>query len=41
MNLSIKTIESHRGNIKRKLAIETSAELAQRATRWVETGRGR
>lgn len=41
MNLSIKTIESHREHIKRKLAIATSAELAQRATHWVETGRSR
>ncbi len=41
MNRSIKTIESHREHIKRKLAIATSAELAQRATQWVETGRCR
>ena len=37
--LSIKTIESHREHIKHKLTIETAAELAQRATQWVETGR--
>lgn len=40
LNLSIKTIESHREHIKQKLGIESAAELAQRATQWVETGRG-
>ena len=39
LHLSIKTIESHREHIKHKLTIESAAELAQRATRWVETGR--
>ncbi len=39
LHLSVKTIESHREHIKHKLSIETAAELAQRATRWVETGR--
>ena len=39
VNLSIKTIESHREHIKQKLNLESSAELAQRATQWVETGR--
>lgn len=39
LHLSIKTIESHREHIKNKLALETAAELAQRATQWVETGR--
>jgi len=39
LHLSIKTIESHREHIKQKLRIESSAELAQRATQWVETGR--
>lgn len=37
--ISIKTVESHREHIKQKLAIATGAELAQRATQWVETGR--
>ena len=41
LNLSIKTIESHREHIKSKLSLETTAELAQRATQWVETGRSR
>jgi DNA-binding NarL/FixJ family response regulator len=39
LHLSIKTIESHRQHIKGKLRIESTAELAQRATQWVETGR--
>jgi len=38
LHLSIKTIESHREHIKRKLSIVSGAELAQRATQWVETG---
>lgn len=39
LHLSIKTIESHREHIKQKLNLDSSAELAQRATQWVETGR--
>ena len=39
LHLSIKTVESHREHIKQKLSIESAAELAQRATQWVETGR--
>jgi len=39
LNLSVKTIESHREHIKQKLTLETSAELSRRATQWVETGR--
>lgn len=39
LHLSIKTIESHREHIKQKLHLEFGAELAQRATQWVETGR--
>jgi DNA-binding NarL/FixJ family response regulator len=41
LTLSIKTIESHLEHIKNKLNLESSAELAQRATQWVETGRTR
>jgi len=41
LSLSIKTIETHREHIKNKLSLETTAELAQRATQWVETGRSR
>ncbi len=36
---SIKTIESHLEHIKNKLGLGPAAELAQRATQWVETGR--
>mgnify|MGYP000606224127 CR=1 FL=1 len=39
LRLSPKTVGTHREHIKHKLAIESAAELAQRATRWVETGR--
>ena len=39
LHLSIKTVESHREHIKHKLTIESGAELARRATLWVETGR--
>lgn len=34
--LSVKTVESHRGNIKLKLRLRSSAELRQHAARWVE-----
>ena len=34
--LSVKTVESHRGNIKLKLRLRSSAELRQQAARWVE-----
>jgi DNA-binding NarL/FixJ family response regulator len=36
---SVKTIESHLEHIKNKLDLGSAAELAQRATQWVETGR--
>ena len=39
LHLSIKTIESHREHLKQKLRLDSSAELAQRASQWVETGR--
>jgi DNA-binding NarL/FixJ family response regulator len=39
LSRSVKTIESHIAHIKNKLVIDTAAELAQRATQWVETGR--
>jgi len=41
LSLSIKTVESHRENIKNKLTIESSAELAERAVQWVATGQKR
>ena len=34
LNLSIKTIESHRSNIKKKLGLGTSGELARSAMQW-------
>lgn len=37
LRLSIKTIESHRGKIKNKLALNSSAELARSAAQWVAT----
>ena len=37
LNLSVKTIESHRGHIKRKLNIESTEKLAHRAIQWIET----
>lgn len=36
LNLSVKTIESHRENIKRKLDFNSARELVDRATRYVE-----
>jgi|KBSSwiStaDraftv2_1062776.scaffolds.fasta_scaffold35287_4 DNA-binding NarL/FixJ family response regulator len=39
LSRSIKTVESHIEHIKNKLAIQSAAELARRATHWVETGR--
>ena len=36
MGLSLKTIESHRTNIKKKLGIDRAAEFMQRAVLWVE-----
>ncbi len=34
LNLSIKTIESHRANIKRKLGLASAGELTRRAIQW-------
>jgi DNA-binding NarL/FixJ family response regulator len=39
LNRSVKTIESHLEHIKNKLGLLSAAELAHRATQWVETGR--
>ena len=36
LNRSVKTIESHRENIKRKLGLNSGRELIERATKWVE-----
>jgi DNA-binding NarL/FixJ family response regulator len=35
LKLSVKTIESHRENIKRKLGLRSGAELTGQATAWV------
>ena len=40
LSRSVKTIESHLEHIKNKLGLKSAAELAHRATFWVETGRG-
>jgi DNA-binding NarL/FixJ family response regulator len=37
LNLSGKTVEAHRANIKRKLELKTGPELVRYAVRWVET----
>jgi DNA-binding NarL/FixJ family response regulator len=34
LNLSVKTIETHRAQIKRKLGLRNSTELVQRAVEW-------
>ena len=36
MNLSVKTIETHRENIKRKLGLSSGRQLAVRAIKFVE-----
>lgn len=36
LHLSIKTIESHRENIKRKLKLDNATELLQHAIKWVQ-----
>ncbi len=36
LKLSVKTIESHRENMKRKLGLNSGAELKERAAKWVE-----
>jgi DNA-binding NarL/FixJ family response regulator len=36
LNLSVKTIETHRENIKRKLGLNSDQQLVERATRYVE-----
>lgn len=37
LHVSIKTVEAHRVNIKRKLGVSTAPELIRYAVRWVET----
>jgi DNA-binding NarL/FixJ family response regulator len=41
LNLSVKTVDSHRMHIKEKLAIKTAPELVQRAVHFVEAELGR
>lgn len=38
LHLSVKTIESHRENVKRKLHLPDATELVRHAVRWVEYG---
>lgn len=40
MHLSVKTIESHRANIKRKLNLDNATQLLQHAIQWVQSGGG-
>jgi DNA-binding NarL/FixJ family response regulator len=35
LHLSVKTIESHRENIKKKLMLQTNQELVRRSVQWV------
>ncbi len=37
LHLSIKTVETHRAHIKRKLNLATASELVRFAVRWIET----
>ncbi len=38
LKLSVKTVETHRGHIKRKLQLRNAAELMQHAVNWVQNG---
>jgi DNA-binding CsgD family transcriptional regulator len=40
LHLSVKTVESHRENIKHKLRLSSSARLCDRAAKWVEETSG-
>lgn len=41
LNVSIKTVETHRQRIKNKLQVDTSTQLTRKATLWVSVERGR
>jgi hypothetical protein len=36
LDLSVKTVEAHQENIKRKLQLSSCAELRERAANWIE-----
>ena len=40
LGVAIKTVESHRENIKRKLEISNASELVQKAIHWVQSTKG-
>ncbi|HEX4697332.1 MAG TPA: LuxR C-terminal-related transcriptional regulator, partial [Candidatus Udaeobacter sp.] len=40
VELSVKTVESHRENIKHKLQLSSSVQLCERAAKWVEKASG-
>lgn len=40
LNLSVKTIETHRAHIKQKLKLKNATELVHRAYHWIETSAG-
>ena len=40
LTLSVKTIESHRDNVRQKLGLESSGELIRYATIWLERAAG-
>ena len=40
LHLSVKTVEVHRLNMKRKLGLESASDLVSFAIRWAESGRG-
>jgi DNA-binding NarL/FixJ family response regulator len=40
LHISVKTVESHRANIKEKLHLNTATELMRHAVRWVEDTAG-
>ena len=37
LHLSVKTVEAHRANIKRKLGLKTATEFVRSAVRWMES----